>query len=56
LFSYKVSAYYSLEHDTGIRFDDPTLAIDWGVPADAVTVSEKDRDLHLFEPDSFYFA
>ena len=56
LFSYKVSAYYSLEHDSGIRFDDPTLAIDWGVPADAVTVSEKDRDLPLFEMDSVYFA
>ena len=56
LFSYKVSAYYSLEHDGGIRFDDPKLAIDWGVPADAVTVSEKDRDLPFFEPDSVYFA
>ena len=56
LFSYKVSAYYSQEHDGGIRFNDPTLAIDWGVPADAVTVSGKDRDLPFFEPNTVYFA
>ena len=55
LFSYKVSAYYSQEYDSGIRFDDPKLAIDWGVPADAVTVSEKDRDLPFFAPDTVYF-
>ena len=55
LFSYKVSAFYSPENDTGIRFDDPTLAIDWGVCGNAVLTSDKDRDLPFFEPHITYF-
>ncbi len=27
---YKVDAYYSPEHDRGIRYDDPAIGIDWG--------------------------
>ncbi len=38
---YLVSAAYSPEHERGVRFDDPALAIDWPLPA--VDVSEKDR-------------
>lgn len=45
IFSYKCSNYYSKEHEGGIRFDDPTINIDWTLPLDTVTVS--DRDLHL---------
>jgi len=55
-FSYKVSTYYSPEHDAGIRFDDPKLAIDWSVPAHVVLTSEKDRDLPFFDPHMAYFA
>lgn len=29
LFSYKCSGLYSPEHERGIRFDDPTIGIDW---------------------------
>lgn len=40
---YKVSDYYSPEHERGIRFDDPAVGIDWRIaPADA-TLSERDR-------------
>ena len=39
---YKVSDFYSPEHDRAIRFDDPAIAIDWPVDKDAVTLSEKD--------------
>jgi dTDP-4-dehydrorhamnose 3,5-epimerase len=40
---YKVSAYHSAEHDTGIRWDDPDLAIPWGVTGPLV--SDKDAAL-----------
>ncbi len=40
---YKVSAAYSAEHDRGLAFDDPALGIDWGLPAERLTLSDKDR-------------
>jgi dTDP-4-dehydrorhamnose 3,5-epimerase len=40
---YKVTDYYSPTHDSGLAFDDPTLAIDWGIPLDQAILSEKDR-------------
>lgn len=39
---YKCSDYYAPECDGAIRFDDPTLAIDWGLPADQAVLSDKD--------------
>jgi dTDP-4-dehydrorhamnose 3,5-epimerase len=40
---YKVTNFYSAEHDRGLAFDDPALGIDWGVdPAEAI-LSDKDR-------------
>lgn len=40
---YKVTSYYSAQHDKGIAWDDPALGIAWPLfPADA-TLSEKDR-------------
>ena len=55
LFAYKVSNYHSPEHDTGIRFDDPVLDIDWGRTGDALVVSERDRALPNFDPRAEYF-
>jgi dTDP-4-dehydrorhamnose 3,5-epimerase len=43
-FTYKVSAPYAPKHERGIRFDDPDLAIPWGVPLDRIIVSQRDRD------------
>ena len=40
---YMVTNYYSPEHDRGLLWNDPALAISWSVAADAVTVSERDR-------------
>ena len=40
---YKVSAYYSPEHDRGLLWCDPALGIDWPVSADQALISEKDR-------------
>ncbi|WP_411033087.1 dTDP-4-dehydrorhamnose 3,5-epimerase [Shinella sp. BYT-45] len=41
--SYKVTDYYSAEHDRGLRWDDPALGIDWPVAAGKAILSEKDR-------------
>lgn len=40
--SYKVSEYYSQEHDRSIRFDDPHIGVNWPIDVSALTVSEKD--------------
>lgn len=47
IFSYKVSGKYMPSHDSGVRWDDPTLAIPWPI-ADPI-VSEKDKRLPIFE-------
>ena len=43
LFQYKCDAFYHPEAEAAIRWDDPTLAIDWQVPAAQILLSEKDR-------------
>ena len=40
---YKVSAYYSAEHDRGLLWNDPALGIAWPIPADEALMSDKDR-------------
>ncbi|MBI1385205.1 MAG: dTDP-4-dehydrorhamnose 3,5-epimerase [Rhizobiales bacterium] len=42
---YKVTAYYSPEHDRGVLWNDPALAIAWGTSEAAATLSVKDRSL-----------
>lgn len=39
---YKCDNYYAPEYEGAIAWNDPQLAIDWGVPADKVVLSEKD--------------
>lgn len=41
---YKCSDYYALAADGGIRWNDPTIAIDWGVDENNMTLSDKDTD------------
>lgn len=45
---YHLSAFYVPESARGIRWDDPTLAIDW--PQPATVLSERDRALPLYDP------
>ena len=42
-FLYKVTAYYSAEHDGAVAFDDPVLGIDWPLDGAEPLVSGKDR-------------
>lgn len=41
--SYKVTNYYSAEHDRGLKWDDPALGIDWPLDAEKAMLSDKDR-------------
>jgi len=44
---YKCDEFYNRECEAGIRFDDPSLNIDWQIPAARMIVSEKDLQLPL---------
>lgn len=46
---YKVSAFYVPEADAGIQWNDAVLGIDWGIEADRVFLSDKDRSLPLLK-------
>jgi len=48
IFSYKVDNSYSPDYDSGIRFDDPDLEIDWVLKQQKLIISNKDRDLKTF--------
>ena len=45
---YKVSEYYAPEHDKGLRWNDPTLGIQWPISEDEAVLSDKDRGLPKF--------
>ncbi len=45
---YKCSDYYAPECDGTVRFDDPDLAIDWGIDAATAILSDKDRAAPAF--------
>lgn len=47
VFTYKCSNYYNKESEGGVLWNDPELAIDWGI-ADPI-VSEKDQVLPTFD-------
>ena len=42
---YKTNNFYSPEHERGILWNDPDLAIDWGIDEGRAIVSERDRAL-----------
>ncbi|MEO8216879.1 MAG: dTDP-4-dehydrorhamnose 3,5-epimerase [Acidobacteriota bacterium] len=48
---YQISVPYSAEHQAGIRWDDPGLAISW--PAENAIISERDRNLPSLKPSFF---
>ncbi|MDC0280906.1 dTDP-4-dehydrorhamnose 3,5-epimerase [Akkermansiaceae bacterium] len=49
IFAYKVDNNYVPESDSGIRYDDKVLNIDWGLNEDEIKVSAKDEKLICFK-------
>jgi len=41
--TYKVTDYYSPEHDRGLLWNDPAIGIDWPVASDKAILSDKDQ-------------
>ena len=57
-FEYKVDNLYSKECDRGIRYDDPTIGIDWGGLLNGIEpiLSEKDKNGPLLDDSDCNFV
>ena len=44
---YKCDQFYQKEFETGIRYNDPSLQVDWGIAPEEMIVSPKDQALPL---------
>jgi dTDP-4-dehydrorhamnose 3,5-epimerase len=53
---YKVTSYYSPDHDAGAIWNDPDLDIPWPIDAGSVVLSEKDLALPRLRDLPDYFA
>jgi dTDP-4-dehydrorhamnose 3,5-epimerase len=53
IFQYKVDNLYSPQHETGIRFDDKDLNIDWGIKY-KIIISKKDGILNKFTENTYH--
>ena len=49
VFAYKCDNLYSPTLERGIMYNDPTLAVDWKIPADKAIISDKDLKHPLFK-------
>jgi len=54
--SYRVTNYYSPEHDCGVAWDDPQIGVEWPEVADPETLSLKDRNQPAFAELLSYFS
>jgi dTDP-4-dehydrorhamnose 3,5-epimerase len=55
-FSYKVDNYYAPGYDSGIAFNDPALKIDWKLPQQVLSLSEKDHNQPTLEQSDSAFV
>ncbi len=53
---YKCDEFYHKETEGGIAWNDPSLEIDWQVPADKIIVSDKDKVYPLLENATHNFV
>ena len=49
IFTYKVTKLYNKNSEFGVAWNDPELNIDWGIAAEEIILSEKDKVLPLFK-------
>lgn len=56
LFFYKCDNFYAPQAEAGIRPDCPQLNIDWGMPLDAATIAQRDRNFPSFGQHQTPFA
>lgn len=47
--AYKVDRYYAPDHQCGIAYDDPSLAIDWQLPSKDLILSAQDKTQPLLQ-------
>lgn len=55
IFQYKCDNLYAPQQEGAIAWNDPALGIDWGLPVDAVLLSEKDKHHPLLAEASDLF-
>lgn len=63
IFQYKCDNFYAPQEEGSLAWDDPDIGIDWGVPADKVILSAKDKvhpcfkdSAELFDYNIDYYA
>ena len=49
IFAYKVDNNYAPDYDSGIKWDDNEIQIDWGIASEEISLSEKDKNLMVFQ-------
>ena len=54
--AYKVSEFYAPDHEFGLKWDDPALAIKWPTPPTGAHLSPKDQELGGFKDFESPFA
>lgn len=47
-FAYKCDSYYTPTHDSGFKFNDHYIGLDWKLPFEDLLLSEKDKNQPLF--------
>lgn len=57
IFTYKVDNPYMPSHERGLRYDDPSVGVDWGITdINALNLSEKDTKAPLLSEAEYNFT
>ena len=53
---YKTDNFYHPESESGIKFNDPAIGINWPIPENEIILSEKDANLKTLEQIDYKFT